>query len=64
MIRVNIEEVRALKKRLRAINNVQFKDIEWFEDGIRLEISPEVSENWRFVGMSNADFIETDYYKQ
>jgi hypothetical protein len=58
-----VEDVRALRKKLWEINSVPFSEVEWFEDGKLLTISPERLEEWRFIGLTNTDFITTDFYK-
>lgn len=61
---VNVEEVRALKARLREINRVPIEQIEWHEGGQKLELDPDLVADWSFMGMNNADFIDTEYYKE
>ena len=57
-MRIDIEEIIELKNRLDAINSIPLKDIEWYEKGFKMPISQNVIEEWRFVGLSNASFIE------
>lgn len=64
MTRVDVEEVRALKARLAEINSHDFDDIEWFENNKLLVVDPVIASTWHFIGMTNADFITSDYYKQ
>jgi len=58
---VDIEEVIAIKKRLREINvGVNFDSIVWHKDGKPYEFSDEelsAKENWKFIGLNNADFV-------
>lgn len=61
-MKVNIEEVQALKARLLEINLTNLSDIEWFKDGKKLDIAPEVLEEWKFIGLSNVEFISTEFY--
>lgn len=61
---IAVEEVRRLKARLREINALDLKDIVWTEDGKEVEVPPARLEEWRFIGMNNADFIDTNYYTE
>jgi hypothetical protein len=61
MMRVDIERVRAIKAELKAINNVDLRTIEFYEDGKKLEIDPAVIEDWKFTGLTNTTFIDDDY---
>lgn len=61
-MKIDIEEVQALKARLAEINLAQLQDIEWFKDGQKLEIKPDVLEEWKFIGLSNVEFISTEFY--
>lgn len=58
MTRVSFEEVEALQSRLREINAIPFAEIEWTRDGKSVPVSAEVAERWRFIGMTNATFVE------
>jgi hypothetical protein len=57
MIDVSVEEVRALKARLREINSLDFDEINWTLLGESLPITKAESEYWQYVGLSNADFV-------
>jgi hypothetical protein len=57
-IRINVEEIRAMNKRRAEINALEFKDIEWLEDGKPIQIDPSVTEDWDFTGMGNYSFVE------
>jgi len=62
-IAIEVEEVCRLKARLREINALDLKDIVWTEEGTPVEVPAKWVEEWRFTGMNNADFIDTDFYK-
>jgi hypothetical protein len=55
-VRVDIEEVTRVKEYLASINQALLKDIEWYRNGVKVEVSPENLETWRMVGLNNADF--------
>lgn len=56
-MRVDVEHVLALYEGLRKINKVKLEDIEWFKDGVKIEIDPIEVEHFRFVGLNNTDFV-------
>jgi len=61
---VNIERILELKEELRKINEAELSDIEFHENGKKLEIDPKNIEDWAFVGLNNVDFITTHSYKR
>lgn len=63
-MKVDIEELRSIFKRLEEIDNVDLKDIEFFENGEKLNI-PEINfEKFKFMGLINHDFIRFEIYKE
>ena len=62
-MRVDIEHIKYLQEERIKINREQLKDIEFYENGVKVDISPSIIENFGFIGLNNTDFIETDYYK-
>lgn len=61
--RIDIEEVRRLYRRIEQINNTPMGEIDWYEDGNKVEIQPQTLNEWKFVGMSHVWFIMTEAYK-
>jgi len=59
---VDIERIKKIKDELAAINMAALGDIEFHENGKKIEISPKNIEDWRFVCLSNVDFITTNAY--
>lgn len=62
-MKINIEEILELQDRRAKINNALLSEIEFYENGIKIEIDPEVLEEWKFIGLNNTDFIIMDAYK-
>jgi hypothetical protein len=60
-MRVDVEEIYGIKARRKQINSIPLKDIEFYQDGKRIEFDKSAMDEWRFVGMSNIDFIELDF---
>ena len=61
-MKIDINEVKALKSRLREINKLEFRDIVWVDGDKELEIPKQFSDDWEFTGLNNADFIYTGFY--
>ena len=63
-MRVDIEHVLKLQAERRKINELDLNDIEWYEDGKKVEVSPKVIEEFKFTGLCNTDFITMDIFKK
>ena len=61
---VNIERIHELKAELKKINDAELADIEFRENGEKLDIDKQNIEDWPFVGLSNVDFITTLSYQR
>ena len=62
-MRIAIEEIKYLQERLDEINKIPLTEIEFYENNEPRIINPNAFTTWAYVGMNNADFISTDYYK-
>ncbi len=60
----SVEYIRWLRDEQLKINLEQLEDIEFFEDGMKLDIPKEIIDEFGFVGLNNIDFIMTDFYKK
>lgn len=56
-MKINIEEVLDAQSTRNQINRLDIKEIEWYLDGEKVNISDETLEEWRFTGLSNTDFV-------
>ena len=63
-MRMDVEHVRQVQAERLRINKMDLKDIEWYEGGKKLEVSPEVIKDFVFTGLCNTDFITMDVYKE
>ena len=61
-MRIDVNEVKRLKERLREINALSLDQIEWYDGDTKVEVPPNWVEDWRFTGLNNADFIDTGAY--
>lgn len=55
-----IETVIAHAKWRREVNRRDLKDIVFFKDGEKIDVSDEAIEHWKFTGLSNIDFVLTE----
>lgn len=62
-VRVDIEEVMALKAGLSKIDRLEFNDIVWFKDGDICDIDQGTLDDWRFTGLSNSSFVEFNLFQ-
>lgn len=56
--RVSVEKVEAAREYLRTVNKIPLEDIVWTRQGRDIEVADEMIKDWKFVGLSNADFVE------
>ena len=62
--RINISEIIELKARLNEINSLDLSDVNFIDEfGNAIKITNEMYEDWKYTGLSNTDFITTEYYK-
>lgn len=54
---VDIEELKKAQEYLRLNNNEKFQDLVWVKDGKVFKIDEDISQDFRFTGLSNTDFI-------
>jgi len=60
-MKVTIEYVSWLMEEKSKINRVPLKDLEIFENGMKLDIPRKVIDDFDFTGLSNVDFILSDF---
>ena len=62
--RINISEIIELEARLNEINSLDLSDVNFIDEfGNAIKITNEMYEDWKYTGLSNTDFITTEYYK-
>ena len=62
--KVAIEYVLWLDSERRRINKVLLENIEWYDFGTKVDVSKEVIDHFDLTGLSNIDFITSEYYKK
>ena len=61
-MKVNIERLEEIKKELNKINSEKLEDIEFYKDGKKIEMSKELIDKWKYIGLNNVYYITTDFY--
>ena len=62
-MRVDLEHVRKLYEERMKINKLNFEDIEWYENGERVEVSPKIIKDFKFTGLNNTDFVTMNIFQ-
>lgn len=63
-MQVKISEILQLTGQIREINKPELNEIEFLDDdGNVVQINPKFVEEFRFIGLSNCDFITSEFYK-
>lgn len=60
-MKIAIEYVEWLIEEKSKINRVPLKDLELFENGMKLDIPKKVIDDFDYTGLSNVDFILSDF---
>jgi len=63
-MRVDLETIDLIQALRRSINSTPLEDIEFYEKGEKLKIDPRNVKRFDFTGLSNIDFITTNFYKK
>lgn len=53
---VNLEEFDSMMRYRRIINQTDLDDIQWMRNGEEIKVTPDILEEWKFIGLSNVDF--------
>jgi len=61
-MRIDIEHVREVLRQKQEINSHRIEDVEWYENGVRREFPAELIEEFRFIGLSTACFVECEFW--
>lgn len=62
-IAVSVEYIRALQEQRANINRLNLRDMEFYENGKKLDIPEKVLSDFELMGLNNIDFIWSDFYK-
>lgn len=61
---ISIEYIKWLQKEREKINSLDLKDIEVFENGMKIDIPKKNIKIFKFTGLNNIDFFLCDMHKQ
>lgn len=62
--RIAIEYIQWLQKERAKINLAKLEEIEFFKNGMKLDISKDVIDAFELTGLNNADFISSGFYRK
>jgi hypothetical protein len=63
MAKIDLNEVRELHARLKEINSIDLTTCDFFENGSKIYVNPDLIKQFVYTGLNNKDFIITDFYK-
>lgn len=62
-LRIDIEEVEKFLAWKRKLNTTPLENIAFYKNGKRVRYPQSRIKEWNYCGMTNLDFIATEYYK-
>lgn len=62
-MKLNKEDLEKMLAFCNKINTTPLVEIEFFENGKKINISTELIENFEDIGLNNVDFFSGEYYK-
>ncbi len=63
-MKVNIEDVERLTKERKKINSVSLSEIEWYQNGKKVDVDKSITEDFEIIGLNNIDFITSGFYQK
>ena len=63
-IPIAIEYIKALQEQRAYINRLDLAQIDFYEDGKKLDIPQKAVDDFPLTGLSNVDFVLAGYYKK
>jgi hypothetical protein len=63
-MKVAVEYIKWLTEERQRINKTPLEEIEFYEDGMKVDMSKELIEAFEFTGLNNIDFITSEFYKE
>ncbi len=63
-MKIAIEYIEWLQTERDKINHAQLEEIEFFENGVKVDIPQKTVFDFDLTGLSNIDFIQSGYYKK
>ena len=63
-IKVSVEDIKEAQNERVRINNTNIHEIDFYEDGKKLNINNEILDKFCYTGLSNTYFILSGFYKE
>lgn len=63
-VKVSVEYIEWLDDERRKINRAKLEDVEFSKNGEKLDIPAKRVKRFKFIGLSNTDFILTNFYDE
>jgi hypothetical protein len=63
MVKLNVEHIREISEEYRRINKLSLSEIEFYENGKKLDIDPQVIKSAINMAISATWFVNGEYYK-
>ena len=60
---IDIEDIDRIIKARQEFNKLDLADVEFYQDGIKLDIPKEVIGEFKFTGLSPISFVEIRYWE-
>lgn len=57
MMKIDVDEVRALKARLAEINKNELDEVVLIKNGVEIPVTEDAKKLWRFTGLLLSDYI-------
>ncbi len=61
-MKIAIEYIQFLQYEFKKINQTPLDQIEFFENGMKVEVDKKHLEEFEFIGLNNTEFILTGFY--
>ncbi len=62
--RVDLELINSIMNARQYINQLNLWEIDFYENGEKIDIPKETIDDFMFTGLSNIDFISSNYYRK
>jgi len=63
-MKIDINEVKNIQKRMDEINSVPIEHIQWMDGDKEIIVSSEHIKEWKFIGLDNMSFISTGFLEE
>lgn len=57
MVKIDINELIQVETKRNGINAIPLNDIQWMNGDVELIVNPETLDEWKFIDLSNIDFV-------